>query len=359
MIGGMKSAQASIACCALLLLGSVNLSGALPEEALAIIGKESHRVVETTLNNLEETLDKAIASLAPAIVVTGKNLMQSGIKKTLEDALVFESCKGYKLYIFDQGPAIITLQYRDSAKMLAAARRPELEQRLTSRERKALQAARSRIAACTTSAMSDYEKVKALHDDLVQRTTSGIDGDTCDALLLRRGMCEGYSQALWLMLRLCDVPCRIVQGKAKSNHSWNLVSIGGAWYHIDPTWDDPLGGAPHISRDFFCINDEAIAPTHRWDRRLYPACRGELSRYLLDPSAHAPSSAAEFWLMAQKAYEQGYPDYEAVADFRGSKGQKLYRAFKRLEGLPPHLPVRLFTPPSSTVYGSVILRFRR
>ena len=40
------------------------------------------------------------------------------------------------------------------------------------------------------------------------------------------------------------------------NHAWNLVKINGDWYHVDVTWDDPVGASKgYVSHENFLRND--------------------------------------------------------------------------------------------------------
>ena len=44
------------------------------------------------------------------------------------------------------------------------------------------------------------------------------------------------------------------------NHTWNMVYLDGAWYHIDVTWNDPTGpDMPYRARHFyFLVSDSAM-----------------------------------------------------------------------------------------------------
>lgn len=78
--------------------------------------------------------------------------------------------------------------------------------------------------------------------------------ESISALLGRTGtsgpVCEGYARAFKVLCDRAGVPCVLVDGNARSSpsgageaHMWNYVQIGDAWYAIDVTWNDPVGGA--------------------------------------------------------------------------------------------------------------------
>jgi transglutaminase/protease-like cytokinesis protein 3 len=63
----------------------------------------------------------------------------------------------------------------------------------------------------------------------------------------------------------------------KMEHCWNYVRIGGNWYHVDVTWDDPVyqGRKPSdgpISHEHFLLSDSAIQAKkhHSWNLRGLP-----------------------------------------------------------------------------------------
>lgn len=85
------------------------------------------------------------------------------------------------------------------------------------------------------------------------------------ALVEGRAVCEGYARAFSLLCRRVGIPCTTVNGvdlAANTAHMWNLVTIDGADYHVDVTWDD-RGDAPlHL---YLNLTTEEISRTHRLD----------------------------------------------------------------------------------------------
>ncbi|MGB0177361.1 MAG: transglutaminase domain-containing protein [Owenweeksia sp.] len=63
----------------------------------------------------------------------------------------------------------------------------------------------------------------------------------------QKTVCTGYAWLLQEMANLAGIPCKIINGYARTsysnveqlstlNHSWNAVKLNGKWYLCDPTW---------------------------------------------------------------------------------------------------------------------------
>lgn len=62
-------------------------------------------------------------------------------------------------------------------------------------------------------------------------------------------VCESYARAFKILCDQAGIPCVLVSGNASSTnggtgeaHMWNYVQLNGAWYAMDVTWNDPVGG---------------------------------------------------------------------------------------------------------------------
>lgn len=93
--------------------------------------------------------------------------------------------------------------------------------------------------------MSKVEKALVLHDYLVQNTAYCDDENKEYSLsewgvfLKGKANCQGYSLAYGILLKQVGIPVRYVTSE-KMMHMWTMIKLGGAWYHVDVTWDDPL-----------------------------------------------------------------------------------------------------------------------
>ena len=119
-------------------------------------------------------------------------------------------------------------------------------------------------AQCKAAASTPYARALWLHDWL----TANADYDDSltiykpeGVLLLGSGVCDSYARAYQLLCQAVGIPCLYVSHTG-GNHSWNMVKLGGYWYHVDVTWDDPTGGGRENHR-YFLVSDDSI-------RRLDP-----------------------------------------------------------------------------------------
>lgn len=142
---------------------------------------------------------------------------------------------------------------------------------------------------------NDYEKVKLIHDWLVNNTKYAYDeyksknykiSDNITAHMplavfkYGKGVCQAYAETFDILAREVGLSSIIISGEANNGygwggHAWNLVSIDGKLYHIDATWDDPISsdGQDDLYYHYFLIDDEQMMRDHRWDRKKYPTAQ--------------------------------------------------------------------------------------
>ena len=79
------------------------------------------------------------------------------------------------------------------------------------------------------------------------------------------------------MLRELNVEVQFVKGFAgNERHAWNLVKVDNQWYHVDATWDDPVGNkADEVSYKFFMVTDSQLSKTHSWTKGDYPVAKSD------------------------------------------------------------------------------------
>ncbi len=134
------------------------------------------------------------------------------------------------------------------------------------------------VSAATAEAGNDvWAKALYLHDWLTLHAyyDGAYEYYGADGVLLRGyGVCDSYSKAYLLLCQAAEIPVSRVTGWAGENHAWNAIEIGGEWYHVDATWDDPYtGGTEAVSgyehHNYFCLNDEMISLDHENDGVLF------------------------------------------------------------------------------------------
>ncbi len=117
-----------------------------------------------------------------------------------------------------------------------------------------------------------YEIELAIHDYLCNNISYPADFNNNNyyniygALVEGKAVCEGYARSMQYLCTLMNIPCILVTGVSHNEgHMWNQVQLGGKWYNVDATWDDPTSadGAPWHS--YFNVDDEVISLDHSFD----------------------------------------------------------------------------------------------
>ncbi len=102
--------------------------------------------------------------------------------------------------------------------------------------------------------LSDFELEKYLHDYLVDNLEyyrGEIDFEISPkpdymtvygGLKTGEGICQTYAKLMQYLCYCVGINASQVNGSSMEGeaHLWNTVEIGGEWYHLDVTWDDPI-----------------------------------------------------------------------------------------------------------------------
>ena len=112
---------------------------------------------------------------------------------------------------------------------------------------------------------TEYRKVKAIHDYIVENVTYDLSTErntAYTALIEQISACQGYATLMYKMLTEAGIKCRIIGGSTDGTpHAWNIVKVDGAWYNVDCTWDDPVGGGikDKYRYDYFLKSNRAFS----------------------------------------------------------------------------------------------------
>lgn len=138
--------------------------------------------------------------------------------------------------------------------------------------------------------MTDYEKELVIHDYIVSNCEYGYTDYSKEyayraygALVQNKAVCNGYAEAMALLLSCVGVDNDIMTGWAGGElHAWNRVLIEDEWYQVDATWDDPLPDrgafAGHM---YFNVTDDIMDDTHVWDEELFDVCDSDEYNYFV------------------------------------------------------------------------------
>ena len=116
----------------------------------------------------------------------------------------------------------------------------------------------------------EFHRERQIHDSLLKQcayaegVTSVNDNWECftayGAIVGGLAVCEGYSKALQMLLIKSGIPCYVIRGDADGvKHMWNLVRIGGDWYHLDSTWND---SGLNLNYEYFNLSTDIISENH-------------------------------------------------------------------------------------------------
>lgn len=282
--------------------------------------------------------------------------LKSSWRKLVSESRWGEYARRCTTAFMETGQVSLTFEYRDYVRLRAAWRYPDVRASLSPDEEEVLRLCQERVEGVLKPGMSDFEKLLALHDSLVNHTRylEAGGGDVRDALCGACGSCEAYSSTLCLMLELAGITSRVVTGAADGPHAWNLVKLDDKWYHVDATWNDPVianGSREVVSHAYFCLSDAEMARTHSWNRDLYPASASQSAYYYRKSGIYFTDFAA-FWKAAMAAYRSGKPRFEGYLTTYGSAAEFQRQAQKYMgPGTPTHLS---WTGPETSA-GAVIL----
>ena len=111
-----------------------------------------------------------------------------------------------------------------------------------------------------TDDMSDMQKIKTIHDWICnntvydfEQTYSEKNHNDASIFMNASSVCEGYAKCYNLLLNRAGIETYYLVGK---EHAWNIIKLGGHYFHSDTTWDD----GDNINYDWFLKSDsEALS----------------------------------------------------------------------------------------------------
>lgn len=145
-----------------------------------------------------------------------------------------------------------------------------------------------RMMSVIDDKMTDLEKALALHDyiasvceydkNAAKNSYNSPVFTAYGALVNKVCVCEGYTKAFMYGLKKCGIEAKYVSG---GGHAWCTVKIDGKWYHVDCTWDDPLGNEiGDVKHTYFLKSDAYMRKktegnSHTWDSDKYVTCNSK------------------------------------------------------------------------------------
>ena len=150
------------------------------------------------------------------------------------------------------------------------------------REHQKAMASRVEKLARPAKSMSELEKEKYVHDFICQnvrydKLKKSYSHEIIGPLGQGVGVCEGIAKSVkvlldalgvWNVIAICG---NNPEKGIKYRHTWNIVKIGRAYYHLDVTFDNSLGDE-EIRYDYFNLDDKNIFRDHEPIIAPAPAC---------------------------------------------------------------------------------------
>ena len=122
--------------------------------------------------------------------------------------------------------------------------------------------------------MSEWEKEKYVHDFICEnvrydKLKKAYSHEIIGPLGQGVGVCEGIAKSVKVLCAALGVWCVIAlcgncpEKGIKYRHTWNIVKIGGQYYHLDATFDNTLGAGAQIRYDYFNLCDKSVFRDHQ------------------------------------------------------------------------------------------------
>lgn len=249
----------------------------LPEGVVRVTNKdEYYKAIDKAIHNYNEKLIVAITDMSDNsyynIDTVEKVLMDN---PELHEICTKAEGKQKKLTIPIEME--INFKYSDDVKILK------------NREKAVQDKTKEIIKKVIKSGMKDYEKELAVHDYIINNSKYDVRADkgsmppvsnTAYGVLINKlGACVGYADAMKRLLNAAGIESKIIVGIGsndgkRTGHAWNLVKIGGEYYHLDATWNDPIteDGSNSVRHTYFNLSDNQIKRNHEWDESKYVKC---------------------------------------------------------------------------------------
>ena len=121
--------------------------------------------------------------------------------------------------------------------------------------------------------MTELEKEQYVHDFICQnvrydKLKKSYSHEILGPLGQGVGVCEGIAKTVKILCDQLGIWCIVVISEAnpekniKYRHAWNIVKIGGIYYHLDATFDNTLSHMGPIRYDYFNLDDGKVFRDH-------------------------------------------------------------------------------------------------
>ena len=143
--------------------------------------------------------------------------------------------------------------------------------------------ARVKKLAHQAAHLDEQGKELFIHDFIVKHVTydklkKEYSHEIIGALGNGVAVCEGIAKTVKILCDELDLWCIIAVSEAnpeksiKYRHAWNVIRIGGQYYHLDATFDNTLSRDDTVRYDYVNLSDQQIFRDHEPVIWKIPAC---------------------------------------------------------------------------------------
>ena len=153
----------------------------------------------------------------------------------------------------------------------------------TIRQQQKAMSARVEKLARAVSTKTELEKELYIHDFICEnihydKLKKPYSHEIIGPLGHGVGVCEGIAKTVKILCDQLGIWCIVVISEAnpekniKYRHAWNIVKIGGIYYHLDATFDNTLSHMGPVRYDYFNLDDGKVFRDHEPVIWKVPAC---------------------------------------------------------------------------------------
>ena len=225
------------------------------------MSKDKQNVYRAMLHGLMELSDEFLIPQVPT--TDGNWLYDVFFQLRLDHPEIFWAV-GFKYRYYKDSPNLILIpEYIFDKNKIR-----EHQRAMSSRVEKLARAAKD---------LSEWEKEKYIHDFICDNVTydklkKAYSHEIIGPLGHGVGVCEGIAKSVKVLCDALGIWCMIAvcgnnpEKGIKYRHTWNIVKIGGTYYHLDATFDNTLGkhsaAGQEIRYDYFNLDDSQIFRDH-------------------------------------------------------------------------------------------------
>lgn len=175
-----------------------------------------------------------------------------------------------------------TYRYYENADHVELIPEYIFEKKKIKEHQKALEARVKKLAR-PAEKLDEKGKELYIHDFICQNITydklkKAYSHEIIGALGQGVAVCEGIAKAVKILCDELGIWCIIALSEAnpekgiKYRHAWNILKIGGSYYHFDATFDNTLGKGGMLRYDYVNLSDSQIFRDHEPVIWKVPAC---------------------------------------------------------------------------------------